>query len=316
MRALAMAVGAVILGTTLAAPGAPLTPKVAHGAPQLRPTLPVWDSPQKPVLLDVNGDGTEDVIGIRRIEPDSPNAVRSYFLVAVDGETFETLWGTRPTPERLGAVVACAGQLFITSNDKAVAIIDSRTGKRGPIPAGEVLDLPGSPSCPLGDFCVEGDNRSCTPRPPTIEDPAKAGFGRAPLLRRHRDDAVALGSGQPDLAVGEGDGDYLFGFDPETFKIRWKEKVGDAGGAFGSTQRHHEVAFGRSLSHIPGHDGPTVVARDAKTGRELWTRRVPNADAGRGFNGFVASPTRIYVLGEGRVEVLVASSGEWIGTVK
>jgi 1-deoxy-D-xylulose-5-phosphate synthase len=70
-----------------------------------------------------------------------------------------------------------------------------------------------------------------------------------------------------------------------------------------------------ALRNAAEYDGPIVVARDAKTGRELWTRRVPNPDASRGFNGFAASPTRIYVLGGERVEVLVASSGEWIGTV-
>lgn len=316
MRALAMAVGAVVLGTTLAAPGAPLAPKVAHATPQLRPSLPVWDSRQKPVLLDVNGDGTEDVIGIRRLDPDSADVARgSYFLVAVSGETFETLWATEPTPKKPGSLVACGGQVFTLSNDGAVAIIDPTSGTRRALPS-EVLDLPGSPSCPLGDFCVEGDTRSCTPSPSALAFPAEATFGRAPLLRRHGDDAVALGSGRPEVAVGDSVDDYLMGFDPATLEIRWKESVAGPAASGGAPPHHHDVAFGRVLSHIQGSDEQVVTARDARTARELWTRRIPNAGRGSELNGFVASPTRIYVLGQARVEVLVASSGEWIGTVK
>jgi hypothetical protein len=43
---------------------------------------------------------------------------------------------------------------------------------------------------------------------------------------------------------------------------------------------------------------------------------VPNAGRASGFNGFAASPKRIYVLGSGRVEVLEADTGALIGTVK
>ncbi len=95
------------------------------------------------------------------------------------------------------------------------------------------------------------------------------------------------------------------------------ETYGDIGPPWsGPTPRHHEVAHGRVLSHLPGPDTPVIVARDAKTGRELWKRSVPNAGRASGFYGFAASPKRIYVLGSGRVEVLEADTGALIGTVR
>jgi hypothetical protein len=111
-------------------------------------------------------------------------------------------------------------------------------------------------------------------------------------------------------------GDYLFGFEPETFAVRWREPL-YIDGDHASSQRHHEVSHGRVFSYLGGRKGPPHIrAREAFSGGVLWRRPLPGADASDDFHGFTASGTRLYVATSSRLEILDARTGEPLGTLR
>ncbi len=309
--------------------------------PQLMP----WYPRQPPVLTDVDRDGVEDVIGIRQVHGKSGGFV----VAATSGATFRALWTTASNPSPDVTLVVSGGTLFELQTDGRVTLRNPTTGQEtrrlqtagahdacpvedgvwvqtwwraatvelqrdGTLIRGDGSTEPRArpASCPRSTFCAPDTYVPCTPQP-GLGDLERARFGTAPILRRHGPDGLALvlSGSDPDR-----DGDYLYGFDPGTFAVRWRQPL-YIEREHPSPQGHHEVSHGRIFSYLGGMKGPAHVrATEALGGRVLWQDALPGAEPGDDFHGFTASGTRLYVATSSRLEILDAQTGQPLGTLR
>lgn len=145
-----------------------------------------WDLDNAPAVMDINGDGTDDLVGtIRREGTGTPGAgSERYFAAAFDGKTFEQLWETpvegAPTDLVSRARYAHQGNRLVMREAMAVSLLDLATGK----PLGRVAlsDKPGRLCLPQGDSSavwvsvVDGqdlllDTKTATARPASQTPP-------------------------------------------------------------------------------------------------------------------------------------------------
>lgn len=152
-----------------------------------------WDFDNAPEVVDINGDGTDDLVGtIRRQATGTPGTFSErYFAAAFDGKTFELLWetpveaGPRDLDSR--ARFAHQGNRLVMRETTAVSLLDLATGK----PLGRVAlsDKPFRLCIPQGDSSavwvsvVDGqdillDTKTATARPaprtpPNCQAPAR-----------------------------------------------------------------------------------------------------------------------------------------------
>jgi hypothetical protein len=95
--------GALLVGTVLLA-SVPVMHRATASdfdarfrAPEWRPWDGFWDRDHPPILVDVNDDGHEDILGIRWFDKHQ-DGIKSILVVATDGKTLATLWRTAPYP--------------------------------------------------------------------------------------------------------------------------------------------------------------------------------------------------------------------------
>ncbi|NOJ80627.1 PQQ-binding-like beta-propeller repeat protein [Myxococcus xanthus] len=94
-----------------------------------------WDSQGVPLAVDLNGDGTDDIIGrIRRLSLAPGKTETRNQVAAFDGKSFDLLWeaeleGTASDLSGAVHVVHQGGRVVMSSPD-AVSILDPRTGKQ------------------------------------------------------------------------------------------------------------------------------------------------------------------------------------------
>lgn len=132
---------------------APVAPPVVPGPPP-EPPKPAperieWVERGAPAFVDVNGDGTEDIVGhVRRYEGTAPRE----YIAAFDGRTFQKLWESAPSEgpdaSRHTKVIAQNGRL-VMSGQRTVNLLELETGKRlGRVP---LTDSPRRLCIPPGD---------------------------------------------------------------------------------------------------------------------------------------------------------------------
>ena len=78
--------------------------------------------------------------------------------------------------------------------------------------------------------------------------------------------------------INTSDDDYVFGLDATTGEIAWETQIFDyqvtpTGHSSGPIIADGKVISGRSCRPRSGPDSCVIVARDARTGQELWRRR-------------------------------------------
>ncbi len=113
-----------------------------------------WDSSGLPMVVDLNGDGTDDIVGrIRRLVPNTGGMDIRTKAAAFDGKSLELLWEVdlEGQPSELHSTVLFAhqGGRVVMSTPDAVLLLEPATGK----PLGKVAlsDKPKRLCVPEGD---------------------------------------------------------------------------------------------------------------------------------------------------------------------
>ncbi|MBN8233258.1 hypothetical protein JYK02_37660 [Corallococcus macrosporus] len=129
----------------------PVIPAPPVGPAPPPPPAPVeWAEQGTPAFVDINGDGTEDLIG--HASRHVAGSDSSHFIAAFDGRTFQKLWESLPAegPEAgyYTKVIAQGGRLVMTEQ-RGVKLLELETGKAlGRVP---LTDAPGRLCIPPGD---------------------------------------------------------------------------------------------------------------------------------------------------------------------
>ncbi|MFY2564089.1 hypothetical protein ACN469_41245 [Corallococcus terminator] len=187
-----------------------------------------WDLDNAPAVMDLNGDGTDDIVGtIRRQGTGTPGAwSERYFAAAFDGKTLELLWETpiegAPTDLVSRARYAHQGSRLVMREATAVSLLELATGK----PLGRVAlsDKPGRLCIPQGDSStvwvsvVDGrdillDTKAATARPasqtpPNCQAPARTVRSCSPAMLRKSSLPCALAHHVPSIPGFRGDHVY------------------------------------------------------------------------------------------------------------
>ncbi|WP_404369364.1 hypothetical protein ACIHQR_06470 [Corallococcus coralloides] len=128
----------------------PVVPGPPPEPPRPGPERLQWAERGAPAFVDVNGDGTEDIVGhVSRHE--GASGVQ-HFIAAFDGRTFQKLWESSPSEgpdaSRHTKVIAQNGHL-VMSEQRTVNLLELETGKRlGRVP---LTDSPRRLCIPPGD---------------------------------------------------------------------------------------------------------------------------------------------------------------------
>jgi hypothetical protein len=128
------------------APPMPATIAPAEQAPVAEPARSLaWYPLTFPVLADVDGDGQEDVVGLRW---DSADESRALSLVATDGKTLTTRWRTEPIASQWAnpqvRLVRSGDHLYVSDSEKLIHAFDLASGRElfpaTPLPAEATLE--------------------------------------------------------------------------------------------------------------------------------------------------------------------------------
>ncbi|NUO47701.1 MAG: hypothetical protein HOV80_02465 [Polyangiaceae bacterium] len=296
------------------------------------PAAPGWIEGRAPVVVDVDNDGVEDVIGAHNVRGFDRGTGETYIVTATSGATFQTLWSTQPGPRLPDKIAWRGGRLFLLLPENDVIVIDPTTGVMYDSPSipfaydlcasddglfiytrveedkGQLVSFEGKLTAASRPRDCRPTNQLCTGVKPCT--PADAPKGKQ--LRIHMDDGVGLMDGEPGKpADGEPLWDrHVFGFEPGTLEVRWK--------AIAPQHQSVEVAYGRVYSHVQSGEKDMIETRNARTGDVVSKTLLAPARGDVRTRGalFTASQSRLYVgLGQ-RLEVLDADSGKLLGTIR
>ncbi|RKH04895.1 hypothetical protein, partial [Corallococcus carmarthensis] len=128
----------------------PVIPEPPPPEPKPVPERLQWMERGAPAFVDVNGDGTEDIVG--HVSRHEGGSEFRHFIAAFDGRTFQKLWESLPSegPDASSRtkVIAQNGRL-VMSEQRAVDLLELETGKRlGRVP---LTDSPRRLCIPPGD---------------------------------------------------------------------------------------------------------------------------------------------------------------------
>jgi hypothetical protein len=330
----------------------PPAPKKPAWTPETRTYLSFYPQPG-PIVEDINGDGVEDLIGLRW---DASHENAALMVVANDGRDFRQIWATPGFPSQWYSptthLVRSGDRLFLTDSEGMLRVIDLRSGailNASPVPAAKL-------ACPAGDdppavylqtdwgfekglrIDVTGAQKPA-PRPRDCESwdripacPAKGGVVcHAPTwpawLNREAQYASVEQQGDVGIIVGAAKvydpkhkgpaPKMLWGYDPKTQAKRFAVPL-----PFADEELHaephleHTFAGGRVFAYYQLKNGSWQVgARDGKTGEVLWRRSPPRAQLGTHFQSMTATAARLYVAFDLRLEVFDAVTGSSLGVV-
>jgi hypothetical protein len=328
------------------------TAEVAKRSTTTRTNL-TWYPQPAPIVRDLNGDGVEDVVGLRW---DSAHEAAALRLVANDGKTFEELWRSPGFPAQWYGgstfLIESGDDVFMTDGEGYLRVFEAKTGKMtafADVPrSGSACALPDAHSVFLAAERWQDDgltmdalgHRRETKRPDRCVSPGQE--PRCPTMRgdachsswpKSLDGLVgAYGTaweqgdvgaviGQPaqrGASAAEADrSQHVWGFDPKTGKARYDVPV-----AFDERPLHAnpslETTFAgrRVFAYYQLKSGDwTVGARDGKTGEVAWHGAMPRAEMGTHFQSMSATDTRLYVSLDHRLEVFDAATGATLGVI-
>jgi hypothetical protein len=139
-----------------------------------------WYPQQDPILVDINGDGVDDVVGLRW---DAGNEARALFVSAHDGATLRPIWATEPVPSQWMSgrtrLLRVGGTLFLADSERKLHRYDTATG--APLAPAVALTGDGARFCvaeELGAVWLRPDatSRSVAPGPNGAEGAREEGL--------------------------------------------------------------------------------------------------------------------------------------------
>ncbi len=338
----------------LVAPAAP-EPAVRVEKSADGPSRLGWYPQPRPILGDITGDGTEDIIGLRW-DWDREGAALS--IAATDGKTFARIWQTPSIPakwySRSIRLERAQDMLFLTDSEANLFVHEIGTGKQVSWAAIDAFDdLCAAPDGEPRIWIQPADRdhvndtgmqisatarRETVPRPEWCKVtwrrehcPGADGSACRPehypswidqridvtSVRELSDAGFALGFSRQDKHRTDAIPTAFVGYDLKTTKERFATTL-----AFTDEPAHAEpdltteVFGGKLFAYYQLRRGDWLVgARDLKTGERLWHRTPPRAEHGTHFGSITASKERVYVRINTRLEVLDAANGDSLGVV-
>lgn len=304
-----------------------------------------------PTIVDVNGDGRPDVVGLAWRSGHDEAALHA---VALDGESFELLWSSAPLPsqwqsERAHLQVVGA-HVVVSDSRETLHVLDLATGVEarkahypsGPrdvcpldakhvlvrsswedtslrsldVTTGELEAPPKGADCryPTRDACAPKQTSACVGDDQAI--PHAAG---EELLGgttwREGDDRVSLTS----RVEGKRSVEHLVGWSAGAPKrARWEAPLVPAGVTAHASRTYFTVQGGRAfgLYQLSTETGPfQLLARDAKSGEIAWKAEVPSAAEGTYVSSMTAREGRVYIVANSNLVVFDGKTGTLIKNV-
>lgn len=283
-------------------PPQPVTAPVAeppslHGAQWYSPSQ---GANQTPILVDVNGDGTRDLVGLAW---DARNDEHALHAVAFDGKSHQMLWhsegiSTQWYSPQTGIHVD-GEQVVVSDSRNEIRLIDLHTGKLNGLTLAPDPTY-AHPEPPRDDH---EDLRHATPTP------RKSGF--------YPSDAHPAGDVVATVGwLSEGDhGDWLVGWKKKTKAIVYEVPLlreTDERAPRSATTRTFDDA--RVYTAFVSAEGKQVriVTRSLATGEVAWSTDVPGTDEGAQFRSMRAEDGQLFLAVDGTLLVLDTTTGHEI----
>jgi len=312
-----------------------------------------WMERDVPVFVDVNGDGTEDIVGhVRRYEG---TGAREY-VAAFDGRTFQKLWESLPSEgpdaSRHTKVIAQNGRL-VMSEQRTVNLLELETGKRlGRVP---LSDSPRRLCIPPGDTTsvwVEVvdhqhllfDTRTATAKPAPR---APKGCATPPLspqtcnmFRPPEHPTSCERSSYPPSDIRGFSTKYLFRSGGYTLSLgtRWPGTQVPLVGLYAPGNRKplwHDTVSDKDplllrdtapevgeitkdavyVVYALEKGGLQLIRRDLRTGAIAWDVAVPHSQSLSSLTALWVRDGRVYVPQWGRLHILDAATGDRLGVI-
>jgi len=259
-----------------------------------------------PAVVDVDGDGTMDLVGVVTRRTDG---VGTRHVVAIDGHTFGVKWTAGPFGGAGDVPLAVLGQKVVVADDR-LRTFSLVNGDRVTDQAidGRVLDLctiatQTSPTILVqrrpGTPMVLGADLVLRPAPASARCPERSRPGASRTFE-DRDRHVVVSE---DL--------WAVGFKGNASAPSWEGSL-----LFSIDHRHehdaHVVRDGRLVSFYEADAGLwRILAHDIATGRELWYGFVPRLESSQ-LTAFSIEGPYVLVVAEGTLHVIEASSGRYL----
>lgn len=328
-------------------------PATVEPAP-IKKTLGAHWYPQNgvgPTLVDVNGDGRPDVVGLAWRTGHDEAAVHA---VALDGDTLDLLWASTPFPSQWQSerthLQVTGGHVVVSDSRETLHVLDLATGLETrtthyplgprdvcPLDAKHVLVRSGweekslesfdvttgalEPP-PKGAHCWYRAQEACAPKQSTAcvgEDrtfPHAAGEELVGGTTWHEgDDRVSLAS----RIDGKRSVEHLVGWSAtEPKKARWEAPLVRPGDTAHASRTYFAVQGGNAfgLYQLSTDTGPfQLVARDVKSGELAWKAALPSAAEGTYVSSMTAKEGRVYVVANSNLVVFDGKTGALVKTV-
>lgn len=348
--ALSAAAALVAVGILLGLPSAPTSPPyevpmavpAAAAPPPERCSGHSWYNARGPIVVDVNDDGVDDIVGLRW---NSAVEDRALAVAAVDGASFRELWCNREIPSQWGSVhtrlVHSGEYVYLTDSEGLLRVYRLSDGDEvmRPMTAPDMFERCASSDgglwyrsdyqTPDGWEILPDGTRRLAARP------ASCGADRPMLRALCQTGAEATKQGWMAVPTRQADADRVFLYEPpvrgepgdglpellafsdETCEALWRAPI-----PFASDPLHRDPQM-RILSHrdviysyYQLRDGTwRLGARDGADGGALWAREPLRTDLGSSFHSLTATEDRLYVGLEWRLDVHDARTGEVLGSV-
>ncbi|MFY1828452.1 hypothetical protein ACN47A_21185 [Myxococcus fulvus] len=330
------------------------SPPAARGAPPAAPKPKfAWDMDNAPTVADVNGDGTDDIIGtIRR-----GASYDRYSTAAFDGKTLEPLWevpieGAAPTDLASRERYIRQGSRLVRRESMAVSLMELQTGKV----VGRVAlsDKPDKLCIPQGDTSAVWvsvmdqqnillDTATATARPasqtpPNCQRPERTRYDCSPAIHRKTHLPCSRALKAPSIPGFRGEYIYaahglevvLGARNPGTrvpmaavFEKGAKEPLWHGAIADMDTEQVFETtpdALDISedavfVAYRLTAGGMHLVRRDARTGAVAWDVPIPRSKDGSLVTSLRKHGDRLYVPHWMWLDVFDAKTGNVIGTI-
>lgn len=300
-----------------------------------------WYNGRPPIVVDVNGDGFEDIVGLRW---DSSKDDHSLTVAAVDGRSMSELWCDDSIASQWGSshtrLVRSGQTLYLSDSEGLLHVYSLATGKEK-VPA---LGVPSLLEALAGEddtlwyrsggsykegVVVHPDGRAVPgPRPsnPAVAQAAMQsclGTDEAPpgqWVSVPRDDALGNTvylQEAPAFPSSDTEQRELAGLNRESCKLKWRRPLALDVGPLHLHPQFDVVAHADRIfaSHQLRDGSWRIGALDGNTGSLLWLREPTRTDRGSSFHALTATASRLYVMIEWRLDVFDAATGEPVGSI-
>ncbi|QSQ16881.1 hypothetical protein [Myxococcus landrumensis] len=328
-------------------------PVIAEPKPKPAPERLQWTERDAPAFVDVNGDGTEDIVGhVRRHE----EAGAREYVAAFDGRTFRKLWESLPSEgpdaSRHTKVIAQNGRL-VMSEQRTVNLLELETGKRlGRVPLSdsprrlcippgdttsvwvEVVDhqhllfdtrtatatpAPRAPkNCATPPLSPETCNMSRPPEHPTSCErssypPSDIRGFSTKYLFRSNGYTLSLGTRWPGTQVP-----LVALYAPGNRKPLWHDIVSDKDPLLLRDSAPEVGELTKDAVYVVyalEKGGLQLIRRDLRTGAIVWDVAVPHSQSLPTLSAIWVRDARVYVPQWSRLHVFDAATGDLIGVI-